>query len=103
MDSTVAAEVADLAKIRQLLVRDVVMPVEVGLAGAIHYAPDELRRDLKSKAKAAGLREIRPFRIDDGPSDVHRWEIARRTINRRRRRRRRAIASGERPRREAPS
>jgi acyl-CoA dehydrogenase len=40
------------------------------------------------------LREIRPFRIYDGPSEVHRWAIARRTINRRRR----AIEAGERPR-----
>ena len=30
------------------------------------------------------LREIRPFRIYDGPSEVHRWSIARRAVNRRR-------------------
>jgi acyl-CoA dehydrogenase len=44
------------------------------------------------------LREIRPFRIYDGPSEVHRWAIGRRVVNRRRR----AIESGERPRFAAP-
>lgn len=28
------------------------------------------------------LREVRPFRIYDGPSEVHRWAIARRTVRR---------------------
>jgi alkylation response protein AidB-like acyl-CoA dehydrogenase len=27
-------------------------------------------------------RELRPFRIYDGPSEVHRWSIARRTVRR---------------------
>jgi len=27
-------------------------------------------------------REIRPFRIYDGPSEVHRWSIAKRTVRR---------------------
>jgi acyl-CoA dehydrogenase len=31
------------------------------------------------------LRDIRPFRIYDGPSEVHRWAIARRAVGRRRR------------------
>jgi acyl-CoA dehydrogenase len=26
------------------------------------------------------LREIRPFRIYDGPSEVHRWSLARRAL-----------------------
>ena len=29
------------------------------------------------------LREVRPFRIYDGPSETHRWAIARRTVRRR--------------------
>jgi acyl-CoA dehydrogenase len=28
------------------------------------------------------LREVRPFRIYDGPSEVHRWAIARRVMRR---------------------
>jgi acyl-CoA dehydrogenase len=40
------------------------------------------------------LREVRPFRIYDGPSEVHRWSIARRVISARQR----AIAEGETPR-----
>jgi acyl-CoA dehydrogenase len=40
------------------------------------------------------LREIRPFRIYDGPSEVHRWAIGRRVVSKRRR----AIEGGERPR-----
>jgi acyl-CoA dehydrogenase len=40
------------------------------------------------------LREIRPFRIYDGPSEVHRWAIGRRVVSRRRR----AIEGGEPPR-----
>lgn len=40
------------------------------------------------------LREIRPFRIYDGPSEVHRWALARRVIQQRRR----AIEAGEQPR-----
>ena len=40
------------------------------------------------------LREVRPFRIYDGPSEVHRWAIARRAISQRRR----AIEAGEQPR-----
>jgi alkylation response protein AidB-like acyl-CoA dehydrogenase len=28
------------------------------------------------------LREVRPFRIYDGPSEVHRWSIARRAVRR---------------------
>ncbi|MFI5426664.1 acyl-CoA dehydrogenase family protein [Aeromicrobium sp. UC242_57] len=26
------------------------------------------------------MREVRPFRIYDGPSEVHRWSIARRAV-----------------------
>jgi alkylation response protein AidB-like acyl-CoA dehydrogenase len=40
------------------------------------------------------LREVRPFRIYDGPSEVHRWAIGRRAIGQRRR----AIEGGEPPR-----
>jgi acyl-CoA dehydrogenase len=40
------------------------------------------------------LREVRPFRIYDGPSEVHRWAIGRRAISQRRR----AIEGGEPPR-----
>jgi acyl-CoA dehydrogenase len=40
------------------------------------------------------LREVRPFRIYDGPSEVHRWAIGRRAINQRRK----AIEAGETPR-----
>ena len=40
------------------------------------------------------LREVRPFRIYDGPSEVHRWAIAKRVISARRR----AIEAGEAPR-----
>jgi acyl-CoA dehydrogenase len=40
------------------------------------------------------LREVRPFRIYDGPSEVHRWAIGRRAISQRRR----AIEGGEHPR-----
>ena len=40
------------------------------------------------------LREVRPFRIYDGPSEVHRWAIGRRAISQRRR----AIEGGEQPR-----
>jgi acyl-CoA dehydrogenase len=39
-------------------------------------------------------REVRPFRIYDGPSEVHRWAIGRRTIGQRRK----AIEAGEQPR-----
>lgn len=39
------------------------------------------------------LREVRPFRIYDGPSEVHRWAIGKRAIGARRR----AIANGETP------
>jgi acyl-CoA dehydrogenase len=45
------------------------------------------------------LREIRPFRIYDGPSEVHRWAIGRRVVSKRRR----AIEGGERPRFQAAS
>lgn len=40
------------------------------------------------------LREVRPFRIYDGPSEVHRWAIGRRAISARRS----ALAGGEPPR-----
>ncbi|GAB2485444.1 acyl-CoA dehydrogenase family protein [Jatrophihabitans fulvus] len=40
------------------------------------------------------LREVRPFRIYDGPSEVHRWAIGKRTIGARRR----AIEAGDTPR-----
>jgi len=40
------------------------------------------------------LREVRPFRIYDGPSEVHRWAIGKRVVSRRRK----AIAAGEAPR-----
>lgn len=40
------------------------------------------------------LREVRPFRIYDGPSEVHRWAIGKRVVSRRRK----AIAAGETPR-----
>ena len=40
------------------------------------------------------LREVRPFRIYDGPSEVHRWAIGRRVVSQRRR----AIEAGEQPR-----
>jgi acyl-CoA dehydrogenase len=40
------------------------------------------------------LREVRPFRIYDGPSEVHRWSIGRRVVSRRRK----AIEAGEQPR-----
>ena len=30
-------------------------------------------------------REVRPFRIYDGPSEVHRWSIARRAVRARQR------------------
>ncbi len=40
------------------------------------------------------LREVRPFRIYDGPSEVHRWAVGKRVVNRRRK----AIAAGETPR-----
>ena len=40
------------------------------------------------------FREVRPFRIYDGPSEVHRWAIGRRAISQRRR----AIEGGEQPR-----
>jgi acyl-CoA dehydrogenase len=40
------------------------------------------------------LREVRPFRIYDGPSEVHRWAIAKRAIGRRRR----EIEAGDQPR-----
>jgi acyl-CoA dehydrogenase len=40
------------------------------------------------------LCEVRPFRIYDGPSEVHRWAIGRRAISQRRR----AIESGDQPR-----
>ena len=43
------------------------------------------------------LREIRPFRIYDGPSEVHRWALARRVIQQRRR----AIEAGDTPRWQA--
>jgi alkylation response protein AidB-like acyl-CoA dehydrogenase len=33
-------------------------------------------------AIAAIFRDIRPFRIYDGPSEVHRWSIARRSVRR---------------------
>jgi len=55
VDITVPAEVADLAKRTQEFIRDVVMPVESEVAGVIHDAPDELRRELQTKARAAGL------------------------------------------------
>ena len=40
------------------------------------------------------LSEVRPFRIYDGPSEVHRWAIGKRTIGARRR----AIEAGDTPR-----
>ncbi|ALC27016.1 MULTISPECIES: acyl-CoA dehydrogenase family protein [Streptomyces] len=40
---------------------------------------------------AAYLREVRPFRIYDGPSETHRWSIARRAL------RRQEAATGSRP------
>src|ERR1700722_3083864 len=44
------------------------------------------------------LCEVRPFRIYDGPSEVHRWAIGRRAISQRRR----AIEGGEQPRWQRP-
>ncbi|HEY3000860.1 MAG TPA: acyl-CoA dehydrogenase family protein [Kribbellaceae bacterium] len=44
------------------------------------------------------LREVRPFRIYDGPSEVHRWAIGRRAISQRRK----AIEAGEQPRWSKP-
>jgi acyl-CoA dehydrogenase len=40
------------------------------------------------------LREVRPFRIYDGPSEVHRWAIGRRVVSQRRK----AIEAGDQPR-----
>ena len=58
----------------------------VQICGALGVSGDVL--------SPAYLREVRPFRIYDGPSEVHRWAIGRRAISQRRR----AIESGDRPR-----
>jgi alkylation response protein AidB-like acyl-CoA dehydrogenase len=46
---------------------------------------DRIRRELQGKAERAGLfspTDPRPFRIYDGPSEVHRASIARRVFRR---------------------
>jgi acyl-CoA dehydrogenase len=58
----------------------------VQICGALGISDDVLL--------ARYLREVRPFRIYDGPSEVHRWAIARRAIGRRRR----EIEAGDPPR-----
>jgi acyl-CoA dehydrogenase len=55
MDNTVPGDVAELAKRTTEFIRDVVMPVELEVAGVIHNAPDELRRSLQQQAAEAGL------------------------------------------------
>src|SRR4051812_38801580 len=55
MDNTVPPDVAELAKRTSEFIRDVVMPVELRVHGVIHDAGDELRSELQSQARAAGL------------------------------------------------
>ena len=45
------------------------------------------RRLGRPPARAATSTEVRPFRIYDGPSEAHRWAIARRAVSRRRQQR----------------
>jgi acyl-CoA dehydrogenase len=55
MDSAVPPRVAKLAEQVREFVRDVVIPVEVQVAGVMHDASDEVRRSLQKQAKDAGL------------------------------------------------
>ncbi len=55
MDNTIAPRVAELAQRTQDFIRDVVIPVEVQVAGVVHDASDELRRSLQKQAQAVGL------------------------------------------------
>jgi acyl-CoA dehydrogenase len=54
-DTTPAHDVAELARRTAEFVRDVVIPVEVELAGSVHDAPDDVRRGLQAQAGQAGL------------------------------------------------
>ncbi len=55
MDNTVPPEVEELAARTTAFVRDVVIPVELQVAGVMHDAPDDLRRSLQKQARDAGL------------------------------------------------
>ena len=87
-------------------VREQVLPFERDRRWTNHGPTDELRVELNARAKAAGLlapqaeprfgglglttdtlvertfRELRAFRIYDGPSEVHRWSVGRKAVER---------------------
>ena len=55
MDNTVPPDVGELAARTSEFIRDVVIPVELQVAGVMHDAPDDLRRSLQKQARDAGL------------------------------------------------
>ncbi len=56
MDITVPPEVEELARRTRDFIREVVIPVEEGVGGSVHAAPDELRRSLQKQASQVSLR-----------------------------------------------
>ncbi|MGD0703783.1 MAG: acyl-CoA dehydrogenase family protein [Trebonia sp.] len=112
MDITVPPEVGELAKQKEKYLHTAAV-LDSGASGgsessiAKTFAAEAVNRVVDRAVQVCGalgvsgdvllsryLREVRPFRIYDGPSEVHRWAIGRRAISQRRR----AIESGEQPR-----
>jgi alkylation response protein AidB-like acyl-CoA dehydrogenase len=58
-------------------VRDIVIPYERDARRTTHGPTDELVQEMRARALVEQVfREIRAFRIYDGPTEVHKWALA---------------------------
>jgi acyl-CoA dehydrogenase len=76
-DTTTRPDVAELTARTRTFGREQVLPDDdrsMQLCGGAGVSDD--------LPIARIFREVRPFRISDGPSEVHRWAIARRAVSR---------------------
>ena len=93
MNFEISPELRDLQERVRRFVADEIVPMESDARQTPHGPTDELRRELVAKARAAGLLsahvspEYGGLGLDHvgkaivfGPSEVHRWSIAKRIL-----------------------